>query len=131
MEDSAEVDESAFAQELSDASDHIMIYRRVVHLVDVELKKTIPIGAVTVTVTVTSDDVASTSEVGSSNVDTEPTPVEHTVVSQPPSFTPQLTSLRVHSFISFIHSFIRVLRVASVLNSQNWKSRSSREVCLN
>ena len=89
MKDSAEVDESAFAQELSDASDHIMIYRRVVRLVDVELKKTIPIGAVTVSVT--SDNWGQyTSEVGSSNVDTAL--VEHTVVSQPPSFTPQLTS---------------------------------------
>ena len=36
--------------------------------------------------------MASTSEVGCSNVDTEASPVEHTVVSQPPSFTPQVTS---------------------------------------
>ena len=40
MKDYAEVDENTFTQELSDASDHIMIYRKVVHLVDVKLKKT-------------------------------------------------------------------------------------------
>ena len=89
MEDSAEVDENVFGQELSDASDHILTYRRVIHLVDVELKKTIPSSAAAA---VTIDDVASTSEAGGSNVNTEPSTVEQTVVPQTPTFTPQLAS---------------------------------------
>ena len=88
LEDSAEVDENAFGQELSDASDHIMTYRRVVDLVDVELKKAIPSGAGALTI----DDVASTNEAGGSNVDSEPLSVEQTVVPQTPTFTTQLTS---------------------------------------
>ena len=88
LEDSAEVDENAFGQELSDASDHIMTYRRVVDLVDVELKKAIPSGAGALTI----DDVASTNEAGGSNVDSEPSSVEQTVVPQTPTFTTQLTS---------------------------------------
>ena len=39
IKDLAKVGENAFTQELLDASDPIMTYRRVVHLVDFELKK--------------------------------------------------------------------------------------------